>query len=378
MLLLRRLRGASSAATATSAAATPAAATPAAAVTDGPAVAAAAVESSSVAGDSAAATATSSQASVDVAAASEHVIAHLKRFDPELVDGMDPSLHYLAPHLPKVRWAALGDLIAAREKSAAHRIDGSRWMSLRLDGCGFSKAVRLMRSKGILEAGFSETFACAMQSCLNALMEHFNGVVGYTQSDEMTVLIPPASVVRGMQQQHLRSGRVTKTATLAAGFATAHFMMALSKRCQQSGIGLDGLAQVLPHFDCRVGEWRSWEEARALLIWRAYDCSVNGVSDAVYHIPGSGKQIQSLGKREKVEWLWRNGHLPLPKHQAYGATIVKVKRQVEGFNPKTGEAVQCVRGVFERLEGPLLELLRTGALTAAHGAVSVAASGASG
>ena len=42
------------------------------------------------------------------------------------------------------------------------------------------------------------------------------------------------------------------------------------------------LAEIAPHFDCRVGSYASWEEARALLLWRAYDCSVNGVSDAVY------------------------------------------------------------------------------------------------
>ena len=51
---------------------------------------------------------------------------------------------------------------------------------------------------------------------------------------------------------------------------------------------------MLPHFDCRVGSFASWEEARSLLLWRAYDCSVNGVSDAVYHIKGSGKAIQGL------------------------------------------------------------------------------------
>merc|ERR1712032_1701941 len=158
---------------------------------------------------------------------------------------------------------------------------------------------------------------------------------------------------------HLRSGRVTKTATLAAGFATARFLMSLSLCCQKKGVELDGLAQVLPHFDCRIGHYDSWAEARALLMWRAYDCSVNGVSDAVYHIPGSGKQVQGLGKREKVEWLWKQGLLPLPRHQAYGTVLVRVKRAVEGHNPKTNETVTTLRGVIERLDGPVLELVRS-------------------
>ena len=129
-------------------------------------------------------------------------------------------------------------------------------------------------------------------------------------------------------------------------------------------IRLPRKATVAPHFDCRVGSWASWAEARSLLIWRAYDCSVNGVSDAVYHIPGSGKQIQRLGKREKVEWLWVHGHLPLPRHQAYGAVLVRTRRRVDGLNPKTGEKVEAYRNVVAPLDGPLLELVRTDAFPA--------------
>merc|ERR1712032_1066522 len=161
---------------------------------------------------------------------------------------------------------------------------------------------------------------------------------------------------------HLRSGRVTKTATLAAGFATARFLMSLSLCCQKKGVELDGLAQVLPHFDCRIGHYDSWAEARALLMWRAYDCSVNGVSDAVFHIPGSGKKVQSLGRQEKIAWLFEKGLLPLPKHQAYGTVLVRVKRMIEGYNPKLSLTVKTLRGVIERVDGPVLELVRTDSL----------------
>merc|ERR1712113_1353594 len=129
-----------------------------------------------------------------------------------------------------------------------------------------------------------------------------------------------------------------------------------------SGVGLEGLVPILPHFDCRLGHYESWEEARALLLWRAYDCSVNGVSDAVYHTPGSGKSVQSLGKREKVEWLWKQGLLPLPRHQAYGTLLGKVKRMIQGYNPKTQETVHTFRSVIEHVEGPVLESMRNDAL----------------
>jgi len=295
-------------------------------------------------------------------AAAEAVVEKLKAFKPVVLEGMDPSLHYLPPHVPKATWEALGDMVAANEKTCVARVDGSSWISLRLDGCGFSKAVRSMRSKGILEEGFSDTFASCMCECLRGLMEHFNARVGYTQSDEMCIFIPPTNVVRGERQPHVRGGRVTKITTLAASLVTAHFLMQLCQKCQQSGVGLEGLAQVLSHFDCRLGHYDSWEEARALLMWRAYDCSVNGVSDAVYQIKGSGKDVRGAGKREKVEWLWKQGHLPLPRHQAYGTVLARVKRVVEGHNPKSGESTKTLRGRIEQVEGPVLELVRSDSL----------------
>jgi len=294
--------------------------------------------------------------------AAEALMAHLRKYEPVLVADMDPSLHYLAPHVPKVSWTALGDLVAARERSSSGQVEGSRWISLRLDGCGFSKAVRMLRQQGVLEQGFSETFAFSMQQSLRGLMEHFHGRLGFTQSDEMVIFIPPTNIVRGVQQPHMRNGRVSKITTLAASHVTAQFLMLLAERCQRSGLGLEGLAHVLPHFDCRLGHYSSWEEARALLLWRAYDCSVNGISDAVLHAPGSDKAVRALGTREKVAWLWRNGHLPLPRHQAYGTLLVRVKRVLEGHNPKLGTSVKTLRGTIERLDGPLLELARTDGL----------------
>jgi len=291
------------------------------------------------------------------------ILTKLKLYSPITIPGMEPSLHYLAPHIPKTTWTALGDLVSAREKSSNGRVDGSCWISLRLDGSNFSKTVRCMRRNGVLEEhGFSDRFAESMQVCLKALMEKFNCQLGYTQSDEMIVFIPPTNVIRGERQEHLRGGRVTKLTTLSAGFVTAQFVLHLSQLCLKAGIGIEGLAETLPHFDCRLGHYDSWEEARALLMWRAYDCSVNGVSDAVYHTPGAGKQIQSLGKKEKIDWLWREGLLPLPRHQAYGTVLVKVKRWHEGFNPQKQETVKTLRGAIEHVDGPVLELFRSDSL----------------
>merc|ERR1719478_1819389 len=138
---------------------------------------------------------------------------------------MDSSLHYLAPHVSKQTWQAMGNLVVEREKTSSGNVDGSRWISLRLDGSGFSKAVRMMRQSGLLECehGYSERFASVMQACMRKLMEKFNAKIGFTQSDEMVVFIAPTRVVRGEQQPHNRNGRTTKLTTLAAGFVSSMF-----------------------------------------------------------------------------------------------------------------------------------------------------------
>jgi hypothetical protein len=176
---------------------------------------------------------------------------HLRKYQPAVIDGFDHNLHYLPPHVSKKLWDKLGDRINAVEKSTpSHgRVSGERWISLRLDGSGFSKTVKSLRRQGILESqGFSEVFAECMKTCCEELVGKFKAKVGYTQSDEMIVFIPPASVVRGEQQSHERGGRVTKLTTLAASFVTAKFNLQLAKLSQGK---VDELLKIAPHFDCR-------------------------------------------------------------------------------------------------------------------------------
>jgi tRNA(His) 5'-end guanylyltransferase len=343
-------------------------------------------------------------------------------------------------------WTALGDLVTARERDSGMCVPGDRWMSLRLDGCGFSKAVKKLRRLGLLAPrGFSRRFAAAMQGCLRDLMAHTNACVGYTQSDELIVFVPPTSVVKGVRMPHSRNGRVHKLATLAAGLVTSSFVVQLALWCaegsteapvepspplakggcsvagdgddndnndddhdEDEALGCDddvyprtpavsiaevlgNLASVLPHFDCRVGAYGSWAEARALLLWRAHDCSVNGVSDAVYHahgaVPGGSKAAQRGNTGAKVKWLHDvAGLLPLPAHQAHGTLLVRRRRLVAGVNrdPRRvtsseggggGADFLVERGVTEVVGGPvLLQFLAAGASLASDPTVAAAVS----
>eukprot|EP00754_Rhynchopus_humris_P038041 Rhum_TRINITY_DN20730_c0_g1::Rhum_TRINITY_DN20730_c0_g1_i1::g.171982::m.171982 len=261
---------------------------------------------------------------------------------PEM-PGLTDALHEMSPSLTRAAWASLGDEVRRRERetSALVSVDGSQWISLRLDGSGFSKYLRVLRKAGVMEAGFSATFAAAMQRCVQSLMEYVHGCVGYTQSDEMTVLIPPARVVRGEQQCHLRGGRVLKLCTLAAAHVTALFNHEVSGLAAAAGVSAEERGRLLAAFDCRMGAYPTLHEASALLLWRAYDSALNGVGDAVFQ--RGAKRVMTLPTPQKVAWLLEQGHLPLPPHQAYGSFFRKVLAPHVGHNPVTGESVETTR-----------------------------------
>lgn len=297
------------------------------------------------------------------------IIATLKKRKPVVLEGIDPIKHYLAPHVAKKTWTKLGNYVVQKEKECFENVTRDKWISLRLDGTNFSKTVKAMRSSGVLEpVGFSATFAECMQICCEKLMEKFNGKIGYTQSDEMIILISPQIDANGEVREHTRSGRVTKMTTLAAGFVSTTFVMTLTELCKKKSDSkesfekhLNKLCDLVPHFDCRMASYDSFEEASALLLWRAYDCGVNGVSDAVHHSKGveGRKEVMLQGTHAKLQWLDSHSKLPLPKHQANGTYFTRVKRVKEGFNPKKNENVLSLRSVVEKMEGvPVLELAK--------------------
>ena len=93
----------------------------------------------------------------------------------------------------------LGDAVNIKEKQQIYNIDGNKWISLRLDGSGFGKLVKALRRQKIIEKdGFSYRFAKCMQESCIMLMDKFNGVIGFTQSDEIIIFIP-TRVIRGIQ-----------------------------------------------------------------------------------------------------------------------------------------------------------------------------------
>lgn len=305
--------------------------------------------------------------------------------------------------LPKPFWNALGDELVKREKLSwlaeeegrrgrgcvVGEIGGEKWFTLRLDGHGFSKFVKVLRKAGIPGIpphGFSPKFGKIMATCCKSLMSDFlpgSCRFGYTQSDEISIVVSQKALVPereakepGERFTHEFNGRVQKIASLAAAHATSVFNYELMKACgacKDEDVDEGGeekavkpvpfTAALLATFDCRIGVFDSEEEALALLLWRSFDCAVNGVSDRIHHLQFDEAKMQELAKnspegepedanewrkaiykplvlksvQKKLEFLLERDLLPLPAHQAYGTFFQSVKRVKRGVDPRTGQ-----------------------------------------
>eukprot|EP00434_Breviolum_minutum_P019987 symbB.v1.2.017631.t1/scaffold1340.1/size241236/16 len=256
-----------------------------------------------------------------------------------VVEGVDPSLHELSAPSSRKAWQELAELVTQQESPLA--LDGSKYVSLRLDGCMFGRLTRELRAIGLLGPGYSEEIGEIMRLCCRAMMDEFKGNVAFTHSDEMTILMFPRDFGRGGQPfEWPHKGRIQKWVSIGASMVTALFNRRLAKLADEKGIELP--EDVVAHFDCRAGLFDTEKEALALLLWRAYDCSVNCVQDACHHL-GAPLEVVRSDFAQKLRWLNDADLLPLHPHQAYGSMFVKGLGQFEATVSNTNETVMVTR-----------------------------------
>lgn len=279
----------------------------------------------------------------------------------------DSVQHVLSPPIARSHWNALGDYVSRAEKTGTQAVvGGDKWFTLRLDGKTFSGTIRRLVHIGVLEKGFSSVFADIMCMTTQTLGAKFQNVVyAFTQSDEITLIMKPASVIDGVQMPHMFSGRRDKLVTYGAALATQCFWRGIVKHLATKDACTVDAIDRLPDmtFDCRLGTFESLSDAFSLILWRAYDCGVNGVTSAAYHsdIPEVRKTVKQ-NTLQKVEALAQHGLLPLPHHQAYGAfyALAPTTKTVEF----TRDGVLCSTVVtktgLQQIYGPVLHNFQVG------------------
>jgi tRNA(His) 5'-end guanylyltransferase len=212
------------------------------------------------------------------------------------------------------------------------------FMVVRLDGRGFSR-----RTKEIwkLEAPFDVRFRDIMLATTEHLLDcGFSAVYGYTQSDEISLLL---------RRDDASFGRKTrKLLSILAGEASARFTLAMGD---------------LACFDARVCQLPTQELVRDYFHWRQEDAHRNALNAHCYwllrksgqSVREATNQLDGLSVSEKNELLFDSGinYNDLPSWQKRGAAVYWENYQKSALNPKTGETVLASRrGLKHDLELP--------------------------
>lgn len=184
----------------------------------------------------------------------------------------------------------LGDRMKAYEGVEAYRrLDTDIPVVARIDGRSFSKFTKPF------EKPFDKRVTAVMDATTAHLVRETHANIGYTQSDEIT-LVWYVDRSENPAAQMLFDGRTQKLCSVLAGMATSRFVAEFVK---QSETTRTLVLQSCPHFDCRVWNVPTKVEAANTVLWRFLDARKNAVSSfARAHM--SHKKMQGLSSVEQI------------------------------------------------------------------------------
>lgn len=182
-------------------------------------------------------------------------------------------------------------------------------LCVRLDGRAFHTF-----TKG-LERPFDAGFAKAMIETTKYLVSETCAKIGYTQSDEITLVFWE----EGFDRQPLFGGKLFKLTSVLASMTTAKFNSMIPEH-------MPSKVSELATFDARIFQVPTLEEAANLVLWRWFDARKNSVSMAAqaFFTP---KQLHGKSTVERLEMLKTKGvewDRDYPDHFKSGSFIRRV------------------------------------------------------
>jgi tRNA(His) guanylyltransferase len=210
-------------------------------------------------------------------------------------------------------------------------------MVARIDGRGFT---RLTRELQPFETPYDERFRDYMVATTTHVMDcGFRALFGYTQSDEISILMSRDDETFGRKLRKLNS--------ILAGEASAMFTSLLGAPAA---------------FDCRISQLPTERDVLDYFRWRQEDAARNALNSHCYWLlrksgesaTAATQRLRGLTTAAKNEFLFQAGvnFNDLPSWQKRGAGVSWEAVEVEGRNPLTGEVTTATR---RRLR-PALEL----------------------
>lgn len=188
----------------------------------------------------------------------------------------------------------MGDALGDRMKDYERRETGRRFLPMlpiyaRIDGRSFSRFTKGMNRP------FDQTMSNIMLFTTEYLVEETNALIGYTQSDEISLIF---------YQEHSDSevffnGKIFKMTSQLAAMATAKFNALVVQHFPDR-------VKLLPTFDARVFTLPNKVEAANAILWREFDATKNAISMAARSVC-SHKELQGKSGNEMQEMMFQKG-----------------------------------------------------------------------
>lgn len=180
----------------------------------------------------------------------------------------------------------------------------------RIDGRSFSAWTR----KNGFDKPYADHLAGYMQRTAVGLVQGTRALVGYTQSDEITLMWYHPEP----ETQAFFGGKVHKLTSVLASMATGLFIREWVKT---EGRTMLDSPENLPSFDCRVFGLPSIEEAANCFVWRAKDCFRNAIQ-AFAQSKYSHKDLQGLTTAQVLDMIRPHGFEQSPAWYRHGMFVV--------------------------------------------------------
>lgn len=200
------------------------------------------------------------------------------------------------------------------------------YIIIRMDGRSFTEAT----AKCEYKKPFDEDFARGMQGAAQQCLMELNGIYAYTESDEISLLLPVNA--------NLFDRELEKLVSVSACIPAVWMSFEMKRRVQ---------------FDSRLWLGPSKKDVIDYFRWRQADalrCAINGY--CYYSLIAEGKTGRQAGAElERRNFSWKNEFLfqrginfnEVPMWQRRGAGVYWEEYEKEGSNPITKEMVTVGR-----------------------------------
>jgi len=163
----------------------------------------------------------------------------------------------------------------------------------RIDGRGFSKFTKGMKRP------YDTRMSNLMIEVTKYLVQQTHAIMGYTQSDEISLLWHSNHYDSGI----IFDGKTQKMTSILSSMATSKIMHLLIKH---EDAEFRKYVDRMPSFDCRVFNLPNKIEATNTFLWREQDACKNAISMAAHHYY-SHKELQNKNSNEMQELLFAKG-----------------------------------------------------------------------